>query len=78
MRVITVTKAGRVVAVDDEREEAPTGDADFLERVAKRIEAATGYDPDRIATAMQAEADAMGAVMTQEGELDPIPDDAVA
>lgn len=78
MRTITVTLAGRVIAVDDEREDEPTGDAAFLERVQKRMEEADDYHPDPIAAAMQAEADAIGATLTQDGELEPIPDGAVA
>ncbi len=79
MRTITVTKAGKLLALDREGDDAITGDRAFLNRVFERIDKAPiGYDPDRLATAMREEAEAIGAEFNQVGELEPPPDDGVA
>ena len=78
MRTITVSKDGRVIAVDREGDDDTTGDAVFLRAVQERLDASTEYDPDPVAKAMREAAAAIGATVTQEGELEPIPDGAVA
>lgn len=77
MRTITVTLAGQVLLRDAEGEDGPTGDPDFMAAVEEQ-QAHAEYSPDPFGDAAKVCAERIGATFEQVGELEDIPDDAVA
>ena len=78
MRTITVTLAGQVLLRDAEGEEdGPTGDPAFLAAVMDQ-QSHADYSPDPFGDAAKVCAERIGATFEQVGELEDIPDDAVA
>lgn len=77
MRTIVVTLGGRVLLRDAEGEDEPTGDPEFLAAVDEQ-QAHAEYSPDPYGDAAKVVAARIGATVEETGELEPIPEGAVA
>jgi hypothetical protein len=79
MRKLTVTKSGRIIYLSDEAVEGTKGDSAFIRQVTEQMKNVPfgKFTDDPELGAVERAARAIGATVQVEGELEPIPEDAV-